>query len=53
MDRRGGIDRVTVPFGRQKANGLGGDHGVLVQAMTESANYSEDVNFSGGAEHYL
>ena len=50
MDRCGGIYRVTVPFGRKKTNGLGGDHGVLVQAMAESADYAQDVNFSGGAE---
>ena len=53
MDRRGGIHCVAVPFGRQKANGLGGDHGVLIQAMTESVDYAQDMDLSGGAEHYF
>ena len=53
MDCRGGIDRVAVPFGRQKANGFCGDHGVLIQSMAESADHAQDMDLSGGSEHYL
>jgi hypothetical protein len=53
MDRGGGIYRVAVPFGRKKANGLGGGHGVFIEAMTESADYPQDVNFSRSSEEDL
>ena len=53
MDHRGGVHRVAVSLGWQKADGFGGEHGVLVQSMTESADYPQDMNLSGGPEHDL
>src|SRR5260370_41432794 len=50
MDRGGGIHRVTILFGGQKANGLGGDPGVLIESMTESADNPQDMNLSRGSE---
>src|SRR5260370_5870841 len=53
MDHRGGVHRVAVPFGRQETDCLGGDHGVLIEAMAESVHHANDMDLSGGAEDNL
>src|SRR5438067_620972 len=50
MDCGGGVHGPPVPLGWKVANRTGGLSGILIQAVPQSTDYPQDVNFSGGAE---